>query len=40
MLLLAEGPVQVIMVGGIATWNMTGAEVLRHCSELRRPSEP
>ena len=31
---LAEGLVQVIMVGGITTWNATGAEVLRHCAEL------
>ena len=30
---LAEGLVQVIMVGGITTWNKTGAEVLRHCVE-------
>ena len=30
---LAEGLVQVIMVGGITTWNASGAEVLRHCSE-------
>jgi alkylhydroperoxidase/carboxymuconolactone decarboxylase family protein YurZ len=29
---LAEGLTQVIMVGGITTWNLTGAEVLRHCS--------
>ena len=28
---LAEGLVQVIMVGGITTWNMGGAEVLRAC---------
>ena len=31
---LSEGLVQVIMVGGITTWNATGAEVLRHCSGL------
>ena len=31
---LSEGLVQVIMVGGITTWNASGAEVLRHCSEL------
>ena len=31
---LSEGLVQVIMVGGITTWNATGAEVLRHCVEL------
>jgi len=34
---LAEGLMQVIMVGGITTWNMTAAEVLRHCSELTSP---
>ncbi len=28
---LAEGLTQVIMVGGITTWNATGAEVMRHC---------
>ena len=28
---LAEGLVQVMMVGGITTWNMVGAEVLRAC---------
>jgi alkylhydroperoxidase/carboxymuconolactone decarboxylase family protein YurZ len=31
---LCEGLVQVIMVGGITTWNATGAEVLRHCAAL------
>lgn len=31
---LAEGLVQVIMAGGITTWNETGAEVLRHCAEV------
>ncbi len=30
---LAEGLVQVIMAGGITTWNTTGADVLRHCAE-------
>ncbi len=30
---LAEGLAQVIMVGGITTWNMTGAEVMRHCRD-------
>ncbi len=30
---LAEGLAQVLMVGGVTTWNMTGAEVLRHCAE-------
>ena len=28
---LAEGLVQVIMVGGITTWNLLGADVLRAC---------
>jgi alkylhydroperoxidase/carboxymuconolactone decarboxylase family protein YurZ len=31
---LAEGLVQVIMAGGITTWNETGADVMRHCVEL------
>jgi alkylhydroperoxidase/carboxymuconolactone decarboxylase family protein YurZ len=31
---LSEGLVQVIMVGGITTWNASGAEVLRHCSDM------
>lgn len=31
---LAEGLVQVIMAGGITTWNTTGAEVMRHCAEI------
>lgn len=31
---LAEGLVQVLMVGGITTWNLTGADVLRHCTEV------
>lgn len=31
---LTEGLVQVIMAGGINTWNASGAEVLRHCAEL------
>lgn len=30
---LAEGLVQVLMVGGITTWNRSGAEILRHCAE-------
>jgi len=36
---LCEGLVQVMMAGGITTWNQTGAEVLRHCTELLRKSE-
>jgi alkylhydroperoxidase/carboxymuconolactone decarboxylase family protein YurZ len=28
---LAEGLAQVVMVGGITTWNTSGAEVLQHC---------
>ena len=31
---LSEGLVQVIMAGGITTWNQTGAEVLRHCAKI------
>ena len=31
---LAEGLVQVIMAGGITTWNTTGADVMRHCAEI------
>jgi alkylhydroperoxidase/carboxymuconolactone decarboxylase family protein YurZ len=34
---LAEGLVQVIMVGGITTWNLVGAEVMRHCIALTQP---
>ena len=30
---LAEGLVQVIMVGGIGTWNLVGQHVLRACTE-------
>ena len=36
---LSEGLVQVIMAGGITTWNGTGAEVLQHCAEIVRVSE-
>lgn len=31
---LAEGLVQVVMAGGITTWNTTGAEVMRHCAQI------
>ena len=31
---LAEGLVQVIMVGGINTWNMTGQEVMKTCEAM------
>ena len=34
---LAEGLTQVLMVGGITTWNVTGADVLRHCAEQPAP---
>jgi alkylhydroperoxidase/carboxymuconolactone decarboxylase family protein YurZ len=34
---LAEGLVQVMMVGGITTWNVSCAEVLRHCAALPPP---
>lgn len=36
---LAEGLVQVIMVGGITTWNMVGQHVLRACLP-QAPDEP
>jgi alkylhydroperoxidase/carboxymuconolactone decarboxylase family protein YurZ len=36
---LSEGLVQVIMAGGITTWNQTGAEVLRHCAEIVNASD-
>lgn len=31
---LAEGLTQVLMVGGVTTWNASGAEVMRHCAGL------
>jgi alkylhydroperoxidase/carboxymuconolactone decarboxylase family protein YurZ len=31
---LAEGLTQVIMVAGITSWNLTGAEVMRHCRDI------
>lgn len=31
---LAEGLVQVLMVGGITTWIRTGEEVMRHAEEV------
>ena len=31
---LTEGLVQVMMAGGVTTWNETGADVLRHCIEV------
>ncbi len=31
---LSEGLVQVIMAGGVTTWNRTGADVLRHCVDI------
>ena len=37
---LAEGLAQVIMVGGITTWNTAGAEVLRHCVEIGEAGVP
>ena len=33
---LTEGLMQTLMVGGITTWNLTGAEVLRHCAGLQQ----
>lgn len=37
---LAEGLVQVMMVGGITTWNVSGAEVMRHCIDLQKAEQP
>jgi alkylhydroperoxidase/carboxymuconolactone decarboxylase family protein YurZ len=37
---LAEGLAQVIMVGGITTWNTAGAEVLQHCVTTAQPGVP
>ena len=37
---LAEGLVQVLMVGGITTWNRSGAEVLGHCIGLAPGPQP
>lgn len=37
---LAEGLVQVMMVGGITTWNLAGAEVMRHCIDLQKAAQP
>jgi alkylhydroperoxidase/carboxymuconolactone decarboxylase family protein YurZ len=34
---LAEGLVQVIMVGGISTWNLVGQHVMRACTEAAAP---
>ncbi|WP_424811297.1 carboxymuconolactone decarboxylase family protein [Roseococcus sp. YIM B11640] len=36
---LAEGLAQVMMVGGITTWNLTGAEVMRHCAEISKADQ-
>lgn len=36
---LAEGLTQVLMVGGITTWNVSGAAVMRHCAEIDLPSK-
>ena len=33
---LAEGLVQVLMVGGITTWNNVGQQVMRACEEQAR----
>lgn len=33
---LAEGLTQVLMVGGITTWNLTGAQVMAHCEALAK----
>jgi alkylhydroperoxidase/carboxymuconolactone decarboxylase family protein YurZ len=37
---LAEGLTQVIMVGGINTWNMTGQEVMRACEAMAGNAPP
>ncbi len=37
---LAEGLVQVLMVGGITTWNKTGDEVMRHAEEVSAEVAP
>ncbi|WP_421988467.1 carboxymuconolactone decarboxylase family protein [Roseococcus sp.] len=37
---LAEGLTQVMMVGGITTWNVSGAEVLRHCIDIQAAGQP
>jgi len=36
---LAEGLTQVIMVAGITSWNVTGAEVMRHCCDQAGQAE-
>jgi alkylhydroperoxidase/carboxymuconolactone decarboxylase family protein YurZ len=35
---LAEGLVQVLMVGGITTWNNVGQHVMKACEEWREKS--
>ncbi len=37
---LAEGLTQVIMVGGINTWNMAGQEVMRACEQWAAQPPP
>lgn len=37
---LAEGLVQVVMAGGITTWNRAGADVLRHAAEVAGAMQP
>ncbi len=37
---LAEGLVQVIMVGGITTWNLVGYELMQACENHTRGIEP
>lgn len=36
----AEGLAQVIMVGGITTWNTAGVEVLQHCVAIAESGLP
>lgn len=36
---IAEGMVQVIMVGGITTWNLVGYEVMKACEDFANGTE-
>lgn len=37
---IAEGMVQVIMVGGITAWNLVGYEVMKACEDFANGIEP
>jgi alkylhydroperoxidase/carboxymuconolactone decarboxylase family protein YurZ len=37
---LAEGLVQCVMVGGITTWNVSGAEVMAHAEQVAARGAP